>query len=163
MARQTVFRAGDVALRSRLSHNTPVPVCGCNVMTPNRRKIHRIVGIALVVLGGCGPTKPPNVGLDDAALALEAARNAGAPTYAPMELRNAEDHLSQARARAAKRDFDRATELAQEARVDSDLAAVKARLGKAREKVEARMHENARLREESASGTNAAPAPEDSQ
>ena len=96
------------------------------------------------------------MGLEDAAQALDGARNAGASTYAPMELRSAEDHLSQARARAAKRDYDEATSLAQEAQADSELAAVKARLGKAREKVDARMHENASLREQAASGTNPA-------
>src|SRR5690349_11025120 len=107
-------------------------------MTPNRRKIHRVVAIALIALGGCGPTKPPALGLDAAAQALEAARSAGAPTYAPMELRSAEDHLSQARARATKRDYETAANLSDEALADSELAAVKARLGKARERVEAR-------------------------
>ena len=127
-------------------------------MTPNRRKIHRGVGIFLLALTGCGPTKPPNVGLDDAMRALDAARDAGAPTYAPMELRNAEDRLSQARARYAKRDYEEAASLVQEGQVDSELAAVKARLGKAREKVDARIHENASLREQSASGSNPADA-----
>ena len=125
-------------------------------MTPIRRKIHHGVGICLLALTGCGPTKPPNIGLDDAARSLDAARSAGAPTYAPMELRNAEDHLSQARARAAKGDYEEAGRLVQEAQVDSELAAVKARLGKAREKVDARMHENADLRQRSDSGSNPA-------
>lgn len=127
-------------------------------MTPNRRKIHRGVGIFALILAGCAPTKPPNVGLDEAARSLDAARDAGAPTYAPMELRNAEDRLSQARARFAKRDYEEAASLVQEAQVDSELAAVKARLGKAREKVDARMQENAQLREQSASGGNPADA-----
>jgi predicted S18 family serine protease len=128
-------------------------------MTPNRRKIHRGVGIFLLALAGCGPTKPPSMGLEEAAQALDGARNAGAPTYAPMELRRAEDHLSQARARAAKRDYDAAASLAQEAQADSELAAVKARLGKARDKVDARTHENANLRQQAASGINPADAP----
>jgi hypothetical protein len=123
-------------------------------MTPNRRKIHRGVSIFLLVLTACAPTKPPNIGLDEAARTLAAARDAGAPTYAPMELRNAEDRLNQARARAAKRDFDEAASLVQEAQVDSELAMVKSRLGKAREKVDARVHENADLRQQSDSGAN---------
>jgi hypothetical protein len=48
--------------------------------------------------------------------------------------------------------------LVQETQVDSELAAVKARLGKAREKVDARMHENADLRRQSAAGINPADA-----
>jgi len=127
-------------------------------MTPNRRKIHLGVGIFLLALAGCGPTKPPNIGLDEAARSLAAARDAGAPTYAPMELRNAEDRLSQAHARFAKRDYDEAAILVQESQVDSELAAARARLGKAREKVDARMHENADLRQRSESGDNPADA-----
>jgi len=127
-------------------------------MTPNRRKIHLGVSIFLLALAGCGPTKPPNVGLDEAARSLDAARNAGAPTYAPMELRNAEDRLSQARARFAKRDYEEAASLVQEAQVDSELAAVRARLGKTREKVDARMHENADLRQRSDAGGSPADA-----
>jgi len=128
-------------------------------MTPNRRKIHLGVSIFLAALAGCGPTKPPNIGLDEAVRSLAAARDAGAPTYAPMELRNAEDHLAQARARFAKRDYDEAANLVQEGQADSELAAVRARLGKAREKVDARMHENADLRQRSEAGDNPADAP----
>lgn len=97
------------------------------------------------------------MGLDEAAGALDAARNAGAATYAPLELRNAEERLSQARLRMDKRDYDVAQQLASESQVDSDLARVKARLGKAREKVEARARENAQLQQDLSSGTSAVP------
>ena len=125
-------------------------------MTPIRRKIHRAIVIFSLALAACGPTKPPPLGLDDAAHAIDAARSAGAATYAPLELRNAEEHLSQARARAEKRDYDAVQMLALQARADSDLAAVKSRLGRAREKVEARTRENAQLRQDLASGAPAA-------
>ena len=108
------------------------------------------------MLTGCAATKPPPVGLDEAARELDAARNAGAATYAPLELRNAEERLSQARVRMGKRDYALAQQLAEESRVDSDLAATKARLGKAREKVEARTRENAQLRQD-LSGSSAVP------
>ena len=147
----------------RLSHNTPTfafppPDSAVDVMTPNWRKIHLGVSIFLLALTACAPTRPPNIGLDEVAHSLDAARDAGAPTYAPMELRNAEDHLSQARARFAKRDYDQAANLAQEAQADSELAAARARLGKVREKVDARMHENADLRQRSDAGGNPADA-----
>jgi len=132
-------------------------------MTPNRRKIHRplvILALALV-LAACEPTRPPPLGLDDAAHTLDAARAAGAATYAPLELRNAEEHLSQARARADKRDYDAAAMLAGETRIDSELAATKSRLGKAREKVEARTRDNAQLRQDLANTpANAAQEPQ---
>lgn len=126
-------------------------------MTSNRRKIHRAFVIVLAMAAGCTPSKPPTVGLDEAARELDAARNAGAATYAPLELRNAEERLSQARAQMDKRDYDVAQQLAAESRVDSDLAAIKARLGRAREKVQARTRENAQLRLDVSSGSTAVP------
>jgi hypothetical protein len=128
-------------------------------MTPNRRKIHRALVIMLLALAGCGPTKPPPVGLDEASRALEAARGAGAATYAPLELRNAEARLSQARAVMDKHDYPAAQRLAEESQVDSELAAVKSRLGKVREKVDTRTRENAQLRQDLSSGANPAVVP----
>lgn len=121
-------------------------------MTPNWRKIHCAVLIGALALAGCGPTRPPDTGLDDATQALASARAAGAPTYAPLELRSAEDHLSQARAFAEKRHYEDATRLAKESQADSELAQVKARLGKLREQVDAATRENARL-QQAAGGT----------
>jgi hypothetical protein len=117
-------------------------------MTPTAAKIHRPVVLLAVLLAGCGPTKPPDTGLDDAMRHLQAAREAGASTYAPLELRAAEERLSAGRAAADKRDYAIAAQLADESEANSELAAVKSRLGKAREKAEARASENARLRKE---------------
>ena len=117
-------------------------------MTLTRAKIHRPVVLFCLLLAGCGPTKPPNTGLDEAARHLQAARDAGASTYAPLELRSAEERLSAGRAAADKHDYDTAAQLADEAEANSDLAAAKSRLGRAREKSEARERENAQLREE---------------
>jgi hypothetical protein len=125
------------------------------LMTPNWRKIHCAVLIAGLVLAGCGPTRPPDTGMDDAAQALAAARAAGAPTYAPLELRSAEDHLSQARAFAEKRHYEDAARMASESRVDSELAQVKAKLGKLREQVDAATRENARLQQDAGGGATA--------
>ena len=116
-------------------------------MTPNWRKIHCAVLIGALALAGCGPTRPPDTGLDDAARALASAREAGAPTYAPLELRSAEDHLSQARAFAEKRHYEDSARLAKESQIDSELAQVKARLGKLREQVDAATRENSRLQQ----------------
>jgi hypothetical protein len=127
-------------------------------MTPIQRKIHRTFLIPALLLAGCAPTKPPNIGLEDSARALDAARAAGASTYSPLELRNAEDHLSQARATAGKGDYEAAQRLAQESTIDSELATVKARLGKAREKADARTRENDQLRQDLSNGAAATPA-----
>jgi hypothetical protein len=118
-------------------------------MTPSPPKIHRpVVVFCLLLMAGCGPTKPPETGLDAAARQLAAARDGGAGTYAPLELRAAEDRLSAGRAAADKHDYGAAADLAAESEVNSELAMVRSRLGKARERVEARTHENEKLRNE---------------
>ena len=118
-------------------------------MTLIPAKIHRPVAVFFVLLlAACGTTKTPPMGMEEANLHLQAARDAGASTYAPLEVRSAEERLSAARAAAGKGDYDVAIQFAQESRVNSDLAQAKSRLGKAREKVEARTRENAQLRED---------------
>jgi uncharacterized protein DUF4398 len=124
-------------------------------------KIYRPIVISCL-LAGCGPTKPPNTGLDEATRHVQAAREAGASTYAPLELRSAEERASLGRAAADKHDYDTAAQMADEAQANADLAIAKARLGKAREKVEARTRENAQLRGDlglSGEGDSGAPHP----
>ena len=67
-------------------------------------------------------------------------------------MRRARSTQRATRARAEKTDYDAAQQLANESRADSELAAVKSRLGKAREKAEARTRENAQLRQDLANG-----------
>jgi len=122
-----------------------------------RSKIYRPVAVLCLILAGCGPTRPPNTGLEEAARHLQAARDVGASTYAPLELRSAEERLSLGRAAADKHDYDAAALLAGESQANSDLAMAKSRLGKAREKVEARTRENAQLRQDLSTGADAEP------
>jgi hypothetical protein len=110
-----------------------------------RSKIHRPVVLLCLILAACGPTRPPNTGLEEAARHLQAAREAGASTYAPIELRSAEERLSSGRAAAEQHEYDDATHFAEESQANSDLALAKSRLGQVREKVEARTRENAQL------------------
>jgi hypothetical protein len=128
-------------------------------MTPNSPKIHRAIVILAVILAialaGCASKPPPNVGLDDASRALQTARTAGAPTYAPLELRNAEDRLSQARASFDKNNYEDASRFVQESEADSELASVKSRLGKARDRADARARENAQLQTDTGNATPA--------
>jgi len=117
-------------------------------MTLTPAKIHRPVVLFCLILAACGPTRPPNTGLDDAVRHLQAAREAGAGAYAPLEVRSAEERLSAGRAAFEKHDYDGAAQLAQEAGINADLAIAKSRLGKARESVDARTRENAQLRQD---------------
>jgi hypothetical protein len=119
-------------------------------MTPSAAKIHAGFAIpAIAILAGflaaCGPTKPPSDELGIASRNLSAARSAGAATYAPEELRAAEQGLSAANAAVARHDFDQAAVLAEESSVNSELAAAKSRLGKAREANDALRRQNADL------------------
>lgn len=125
-------------------------------MTPNSLKIHLTLGILAIALAGCASKPPPHVGLDEAASAIQAARAASAPTYAPLELRNAEDRLSQARASFDKNKYEDASRFVQESEVDSELATVKSRLGKARDKADSRARENAQLQSDTAGGSTPA-------
>ncbi len=117
-------------------------------MTPSQPKIHRIVLSALLALGACATTPPPTRELSEAGQAVRTARDAGAGTFAPVELRFAEDKLRMAQAASEAEDYDQAGALARQALVDSELAAAKARAGKARADVQARSEDNARLRRE---------------
>jgi Domain of unknown function (DUF4398) len=152
-----------IAMTAHVSHNsrlTHPQARDADVMTPNSSKIYGVVGILAVILSACGPTKPPpDIGMDTAARTLADARAAGAPTYAPLELRNAEDRLSQARASFDKNDFGDASRYASESRVDSELAMVKSRLGKAREKADNRARENTQLQQEIANGISPTASP----
>lgn len=97
-------------------------------------------------IAGCAQTKPPLAEMQEASRRVETARDAGASTYAPYELRAAQERLGQARAAMKQEDYDQAAQLADEARVAGELAQAKTRLGKARERVDARTRENAQLR-----------------
>ena len=119
-------------------------------MTSSVGKIHALIAIMAASLAACGPTRPPTDVLGAATRNLASAKAAGAATYAPIELRAAEDHLAQANASVAHEDYDRAAVLASESAVDSELAAAKARLGKAREAVDGLTRQNDELSRDTA-------------
>lgn len=115
-------------------------------MTSSRPKIHAAVTLFLLAaLTACGPTRPPPDLLGSAQSQLRAARADGAATYAPLELRFAEERLDQAQRAMDERDYGDATNLAAESAVNSELATIKARLGKRREAVEELKRQNAEL------------------
>lgn len=119
-------------------------------MTPSAAKIHAMVAIIAAFLAACGPTKPPGDEIGVATRNLSVARAAGAATYAPLELQAAEQHLGQANAASAHQDYGPAAVLASESAVDSELAAAKSRLAKAREAVDSLKQQNADLSRDAA-------------
>jgi DNA repair exonuclease SbcCD ATPase subunit len=76
---------------------------------------------------------------------LAEARSAGAATFAPLEVRFAEERLDQARAAMQKRDYTATANLADESEANSTLAGIKARLGKLRESVDTLRKDNSEI------------------
>ena len=90
----------------------------------------------LLLASGCATngTLPEKILQGDEAIRKAAESNA--TLNAPGELNAAEGKLVQAREAAAKRDYDKATRLAEEASIDADYARHKAASEKARKMAE---------------------------
>lgn len=101
-----------------------------------------------ISLGGCASVPPPNDSMNDTQSRLQAARNAGAADYAPVDLGFAQDKFQQAQAAFSDRKYDDASRLAEESRADAELATAKARLGAARAQIQSKTQDNANLRSE---------------
>jgi hypothetical protein len=106
-----------------------------------------LASLALAVaLGGCASVPPPDDSMNLAQNQLQAAREAGAADYAPVDLGFAQDKFQQAQAAMAARKYADAAALAGESEADAELARAKARLAAARAQMQSRLQENARLR-----------------
>jgi hypothetical protein len=82
-------------------------------------------------LAGCATTPPPAADLALGRAAISEAVSAGAPQYAPADLRRAEDALDRANEALARGYYHDARRLAQDAEADAKLAAATARSRKA--------------------------------
>ena len=107
------------------------------------------VAVALALaLGSCASVPPPNDSMNLAQSMLQAARDAGAADYAPVDLGFAQDKFQQAQTAMAERKFADAASLAEDSNADAELARTKARLGAARAQMQSKLQENTRLRHE---------------
>jgi hypothetical protein len=107
------------------------------------------LGLALTLaLAGCATVPPPNDSMNLAQNMLQAARDAGAADYAPVDLGFAQDKFQLAQAAMAERKFADAADLAEESSADAELAGAKAKLGAARAQMQGKLQENTRLRRE---------------
>lgn len=97
----------------------------------------KLVGTAVVsilLLGGCASTPmPPTAELQAAEQAISSAERARVADYASVELSGARDKLSAARRAVQNEEMGKAQHLAQQARVDAELASARAEVSKARE------------------------------
>lgn len=91
---------------------------------------------ATLSLASCASKPPvPNEQLAVSKAAIEQAQRAQANEYAPVELRQAQDKLSQAQAAVQREDYDLAKRLAEQAEVDARHAETKSHSTKARNAV----------------------------
>lgn len=109
-------------------------------------------------LAGCASVPPPDGSMNRAQAQLQAARDAGAADYAPVDLGFAQDKFQQAQGAMMARKYADASDLADESRADAELAQAKARLGAARAQIQSKIQQNDQLRAE---GQQAASRPED--
>lgn len=104
-----------------------------------------IVGIGLIA--ACGSTNPPTQQLTETRMVIEQAEHVGAQEYAPLELRDAGIKLQQARDAVESKDYEKAKRLLEHARVDAELAQVKALSAKS-QKAAAELRESIRVLKE---------------
>ncbi|TPG11856.1 DUF4398 domain-containing protein [Rhodanobacter glycinis] len=115
--------------------------------------------VLTLALTGCATVPPPDDSMNLAQTQLQAARDAGAADYAPVDLGFAQDKFQQAQTAMAARKYADAANLAEESRADAELARAKARLGAARAQIQSKVQDNTRLRAQGEQAAAAEPAP----
>ncbi len=122
------------------------PLAGHEV--PVGRMVSGLLVAAGLVIGGCASVPPPDNAMNLAQGQLQAASDAQAADYAPVDLGFAQDKFQQAQAAMAQRRYADAAKWAEESRADAELARAKARLAAAREQIQGKLAENTRLRQQ---------------
>ncbi len=103
--------------------------------------IHKLfavgMGFSILWLSGCsGLAASSRQKISEGDQALMEAKGSNATINAPVELKAAEDKLGQAKAAFAKKDYENADRLAEQALVDVDYARTKATTEKVRKEAE---------------------------
>jgi Domain of unknown function (DUF4398) len=104
-----------------------------------KRSIHGllvvVMGLSILWLSGCsGLAASSREKISDGDKALVGAKESNASVNAPVELKAAEDKLGEAKAAFAKKDYDNADRLADQALADADYARAKGSTEKTRKK-----------------------------
>jgi hypothetical protein len=109
-------------------------------MKENRKLQQLFVGVAalgLLLMSGCTTFATlPREKISQGDKALMEAKESNASLNAPVELKAAEDKLAEAKAAFGKKDYEKATRLAEQASVDADYARAKGTSEKANKKAE---------------------------
>lgn len=108
------------------------------------------IACTCALLGACASNEPrPTEAMTRAENSVNQADQAGARRYDPANLDSAQQKLSQARTAADKGDEAQANRLAQQAELDAELAAAKARSAESRKAAEEVRASTEALRSES--------------
>ncbi len=86
-----------------------------------------LFGALVLMAAGCATTPVPNEKIAVAKDSVQRAERSGAPELAPVEMAEARDKLNRAEKAAADRDLQPATDLAEQANIDAQLAEATAR------------------------------------
>jgi hypothetical protein len=78
--------------------------------------------VIMIAAAGCATTPIPNEKIAVAKASVQRAEQSGAPELAPVEMAQARDKLQRAEKAAAARDAQPATDLADQANVDAQVA-----------------------------------------
>ena len=102
------------------------------------------IGFAAVVIAGCASVPPPTEQIAVSKQAVSNAISAGGNEFAPADMRAAQDKLDRAIQAMTAEDYKKARLLAEQAQVDAQLAAARARSAKA-EKAAATVQEGSEV------------------
>ncbi len=98
-----------------------------------------VMVLAVVFAAGCATTEKRDMAaqLAVAKTAVADAVSAGAPEFAPVELKTAQENLGDAEKAAMDDDYKRAIKLGENAQTNAQLASAKARAAKAQQAADA--------------------------
>lgn len=119
-------------LKSQSARTVPA-LSTCAALRPSLRFSLLALGSA-VLLAGCAGN-PPSEQMAVTESAVNAAVSSGGPEYAPVETKNAQDKLAQARIALNDKEYDQAKRLAQQAEWDARVAERKSQAVKAQNNV----------------------------
>ena len=108
------------------------------------------INVTLVVatLAGCANSSAPTEQIEASMAAVNNAKNAGGEKFSPQQFKFAAQKLEAAERAMAEKDYRHARQLAEQAQVDAQLAAVMARSVKAHKTARELQEDNRALQQE---------------
>jgi membrane-associated HD superfamily phosphohydrolase len=119
----------------------------------SKYKWHQMISVivlAAVFTTGCATTEKRDMAaqLEVAKTAVADAVSAGAPEFAPVELKIAQENLAEAEKAAMEDDYKRAKKLGENAKTNAQLASAKTRAAKAQQAADAVKESDRTLQDE---------------